>query len=453
MNAITKEQQTALSLPERAAVALGASEHETKLRELVKSSADIVAVIDPAGREQAHRIGMNLKGARVAIEKVGKTAREDATAFSKAIIAEEKRLIAIAEPEEERILSLRDKFDAAEQARKDALIAAERARVGVIQAAIQAIREIPIAMAGKSSQDISRCIASLVGTIPDEFYQEFIEQAQAARHEALDKLAAMETAQLGVEIEAESQRQEAARVAAAAEEARLTEAARIEAERAELAKQRAENERIANEQAAERQRLANLRAAQEAEQRRIAEQAAANLRAEREAQEEAMRRERSKAADEQAERDRVAAGVKAQLEAQAAQIAVDRKAFEDEQAAAAQREEARIAADALRQQVEVDRAEALEMNAEFDAAIARLDAVEVPAFTEPADLARCNGMVADLRADASLAAYVDAGLDDPELTDEEIIEFGREVGLGLAELVARLEAFTVYARAELLVAA
>lgn len=42
-----------------------------------------------------------------------------------------------------------------------------------------------------------------------------------------------------------------------------------------------------------------------------------------------------------------------------------------------------------------------------------------------ADLARCNGMVADLRADASLAAYVDAGLDaefDETPTDKEIIE-------------------------------
>ena len=90
----------ALALPERAAVALSTAAHEIKLRELVKSSADIVAVIDAPGREQAHRIGMNLKGARVAIEKVGKTAREDATAFSKAIIAEEKRLIAISEPED-----------------------------------------------------------------------------------------------------------------------------------------------------------------------------------------------------------------------------------------------------------------------------------------------------------------------------------------------------------------
>lgn len=42
-----------------------------------------------------------------------------------------------------------------------------------------------------------------------------------------------------------------------------------------------------------------------------------------------------------------------------------------------------------------------------------------------ADLARCNGMVADLRANASLAAYVDGGLDsafDEAPTDKEIIE-------------------------------
>lgn len=430
MNAITKEQQTALSLPERAAVALGASEHETKLRELVKSSADIVAVIDPAGREQAHRIGMNLKGARVAIEKVGKAAREDATAFSKAIIAEEKRLIAIAEPEEERILSLRDRFDHAEQARKDALIAAERARTEAIQAAIQAIREIPISMAGKSSQDISCCIAGLVGTIPDEFYQEFIEQAQAARHEALDKLAAMETAQRGVEIEAESQRQEAACRALAAEEARKAEAARLEAEKVELASQRAENERIANEQAKEAKRLADLKAAQDAEQRRIAEQAAANLRQEREAQEEAMRLQR----EAQAESQRKAAAEIQRVENELA---------------------ARIAAHDLAVKIAADHAEAIEMNAAFDDAMARRDAAEVPVFTQPDDLARCNATAAAFhdRHAASVEAYEAAGLDSPDLSNEEIIAWGEECGLGLSELVARLEAFTVYARENLMVAA
>lgn len=49
---------TELTLPQRAAVALGTAGHEVKLIALAKESTDITAVIDPAGRDQAHRIGM-----------------------------------------------------------------------------------------------------------------------------------------------------------------------------------------------------------------------------------------------------------------------------------------------------------------------------------------------------------------------------------------------------------
>lgn len=408
MNAVTKEQQTALSLPERAAVALGASEHETKLRELVKSSADIVAVIDPAGREQAHRIGMNLKGARVAIEKVGKAAREDATAFSKAIIAEEKRLIAIAEPEEGRILGLRDRFDAVEQARKDALIAAERARVEAIQADIERLRAITPKLIGKSADDLAFALRDMQSMKVEE--SRFAEFTEAAGRVVADVIASIEG------MHAAAVEREAA--ALAAEQARIAEAARLEAEKVELAKQRAENERIANEQAAERQRLANLAAAQEAERVRIAEQAAANLRQEREAQEEAMRIDREKQAAAQAEIDRARNELAEQQATHAAAIA-------------------RQQADAQRDH---DHAEALADNATFDAAMTRLAAVDTPTFTQP-DLARCNGMVATARADASLAAYHDAGLDDPELTDEEITAWGAEVGLDKPALIVRLRKY------------
>ena len=57
---------TALTLPQRAAVALGAVDYEAKIKEQVAASTDITAVIDPAGREQAHRIGMNLLKLRTA---------------------------------------------------------------------------------------------------------------------------------------------------------------------------------------------------------------------------------------------------------------------------------------------------------------------------------------------------------------------------------------------------
>lgn len=55
----------------RAVIVLDSPKAEQQLRELVALSADIVQVIDKDGREQAHRAGMTLKNARVAIEKIG----------------------------------------------------------------------------------------------------------------------------------------------------------------------------------------------------------------------------------------------------------------------------------------------------------------------------------------------------------------------------------------------
>ena len=58
-----------------------------------------------------------------------KAARDDATRFSKAVIAEEARLIAIIQPEESRLKVLRDEWDAKEAREKAAKAEAERLRV------------------------------------------------------------------------------------------------------------------------------------------------------------------------------------------------------------------------------------------------------------------------------------------------------------------------------------
>lgn len=310
MNMTTKAEQNALTLPQRAAVALGAAEHEVKLRELVKSSADIVAVIDPAGREQAHRIGMTLKNARVSIEKTGKAAREDATAFSKAVIAEEKRLVDIVTGEENRVFSLRDEFDAKVEAERQAKIAAERARVDAIQARIAIIQQIPIDVAGMNAAYIKDEIDHLKDFIIDASFEEFSGRAAEVKAETLAKLVAMMDAAI-----AKEQAEANAKAEREAEAKRLTE------ERAELAKLRAEaaerdriakieSDRIAAEQAAEAKRLANLAA----EQRRIAaeEQAAANaeLKAAQDRLNEeraAFLRQQNEAAEAEAERIRLQA--------------------------------------------------------------------------------------------------------------------------------------------------
>ena len=318
MNATTQHEQTALSLPQRAAVELGTSEHETKLRELVKSSSDIIAVVDVAGREQAHRIGMNLKGARVAIEKVGKAAREDATAFSKAIIAEEKRLIAIAEPEEERILSLRDGFDAEEKARKDALIAAERARVAVIQKMIANLRDYPRMILAADHPVLSVALKAAMdefdGWVPHiDDYAEFAPIALDAIAEALATMEVMlvgAIAKEAAEAQAKAEREaEAKRVA--------DEAAELKLERENLARERAEHTEKIMEQ--ERQAKAVI-----VEQRRIE-------------QEEKAARDREFAAQKAAhDAEMKAAYDAAQTEIKAAQdkLEVDRIIFEAQKQAA-----------------------------------------------------------------------------------------------------------------------
>jgi hypothetical protein len=420
MNAETKEQQTALTLPERASVALGSPAHEVKLRELVLASAAILSVTNKDGRAECHTAYMALKNTRVAINNTVEEVTEDAKKFTKAVKTEAQRLIEITAIEEARLQKLRDDYDAAEQARKDALIAAERARIEAIQADIEKIRMLPTTQTNSPSGDlfdVLDCIKALVCT-PERF-AEFLPNAEQAKAGVIETLQGMFDAAM-----------ERERIAAEAEAARLAELARIESERAELAVLRAaaaetarlqaiENERIASEQAAERQRLADQAAAQQAEADRIREQAEANLAAERAAQEELTRKERERLNAEHAERERVAVQVKAQLEAQAAQIAADRQALEDDRARIAQAEANR------------------ELQAAQDALNAELEAANQAAAEELAHDDAANSI--------ALTAFYDAPMDD-SLTDEEIIELvASTFGMSTLEAIDRLQALDLAA--------
>lgn len=424
MNAITKEEKTALTLPERAAVALGESANEAKLRELVAKSAGIVSATNPDGREEAHRAGMVLLKTRTSIDKAADVAVADAKGFVKAVGAKKVELIAIIQPEETRVMALRDAWDEKIAAEKAAKIAAERARTEAIQARIQRIRDIPMVAVGCDSAAIENLIAELDATVIDDTFEEMRDLASAAWLVALESLN-------GALVKAKAS--EAA--ALAAEEARKAEAARIEQERATLAAQRAEQERVANENAATAKRLADQEAAQALAAKQLADKAAANLRAEREAQETAMRLQRE--ADAEVQR-KAAADLKAAQDALAAQVAAHNAAV----------------------QMDADHTEALADNAQFD--IEReVNRIRMQAMYEQAltDAAALPGSVAELKA-AFLPlpesysvrdAAINEGVDE-DLTDEDIIEFGKAWDLELPELVERLERFCVYARAELLVA-
>lgn len=248
---VEAKPQDIATLPpaDRAVIVMNSSKTEIQLRELVTESATITAVTDPAGRELAHSTGMRLKTARTSIEKIGKTAREDAQAFSKAVIAEEKRLIAITAQEEERVLSLRDAYDAKVQAEKAAKEAAERARVNGIQHKINLIRQIPVQMAGEPAAEIEAELSVLRDFVPGEEFGEFVEQAAEAAAGSIEAL-------VSLHARAVAQEAEAARLAA--ERAELERLRQEQAEREAAA--RAEAQRLAEE----RERLAEERRALEA---------------------------------------------------------------------------------------------------------------------------------------------------------------------------------------------
>lgn len=257
---------------DRALIVLNSTKTEASLRDLVEKSTHITAVIDPAGREQAHRAGMNLKNARIAIEKTGKAAREDAAAFQSAVIAEQKRLIAVTEAEEKRIFGLRDDFDAklaAEKAEKERI---ERQRVAAIKGKIDGIRNLPFESREDNAAQIALTIGDLDGyQIQESVFQEFTQAAIDAKNGALEGL--------------DKLRQAA--------QAREDEAARLAAERAELERQRREQE----------EREAQERAAREEEARKLAEERAEfeRKKAEFEAQQRAAAEEAQRKADAEAQ--------------------------------------------------------------------------------------------------------------------------------------------------------
>lgn len=328
MTATTKTEVTALTVVERAAVALGSSKLQTELVALAKKSADIVEIKNAAGRDQCHAAMMALSNTRTTITKTGKAARDDANAFSKAVIAEEKRLIDLIEPEESRLRGLRDGWDEAREAEKREKAEAEARRIAAIREHIDDIRSIATRMVGYASHAIAVEIADLeaLGITLDRF-QELTGEAETARGETLDKLSSMYRAALDAELEA-------ARLKAEQE----AEAARLAAEREELARLRAEaakrEEEAAAVRAAEEKRLADERAAQEAELREKREAQELQLAAER-AEADRLARERLEAeeAELRAERERQAAEAK--------RLADEREALERQQreAAEAQRRE------------------------------------------------------------------------------------------------------------------
>lgn len=233
------ETAVVLAPKARAELALGTTKTEADLRALAVKHASIVAIVDKAGREQAHGAAMEILRTRTSIEKVSKAAREDATKFSKAVIAEEGRLIELIKPEEMRLLALRDAWDD-EQARiKAEQEAAERARVAKIHERIAEIKNYATLVAGcRTSARIAELLTKL-NAVDMEGFGEWHDTAAEAHINTVGAVLRI----LAAKQEAET---EAARVKAEqeAETARLAdEAAKLAEASEQLARDRADLER------------------------------------------------------------------------------------------------------------------------------------------------------------------------------------------------------------------
>jgi hypothetical protein len=252
----TLKPSTELTIAGRAAVALGSSAHELELRELVQSSCRIVEIKNPAAHDECHSAYMAITRAMTTIDKAGTDARSDANKFRDAVIAEVKRLFAIAEPEKQRLLALRDAWRAKLEAEKVEKIRVERERTDTIKSAIAAINNEVALVIGKSAEFISQRLARVDELILSaDFYAEFHGEAVTTQAEVCMKLVTMRD---------EAMAREAAELKAKQER---------EAEAERLRQQAIENNRIRDEliaQAkAQQEAAARLAIAQKAEADRM----------------------------------------------------------------------------------------------------------------------------------------------------------------------------------------
>lgn len=328
---MTTTQLATLPPVERAIVALSFETVRDEVSKLATQYADITAISNKAGRDQAHAAAMTLKSRRVEIQRRAKEVREDAVAFQKAVIAKGDELAALIEPEEQRLLKLRDAWDAEQERIKREAAEAEQRRKQGHEAKIADIRAAASAAAGLPSAEIAKYASAVEeADVSEASFEEYAPVAARAKAETLDKLRAMqaeaedreaEQARIKAEQEAEAkrlaaEREELARLRAEAEarrkeeerkaaEARAAEEARLAAERAEIAKQREEQEAKARAERVELERqAAELRAQQEAvrKQQEAAAAEAKRLEDERIAAERRAAEEKERAAREEAAR-------------------------------------------------------------------------------------------------------------------------------------------------------
>jgi hypothetical protein len=259
-----------------------------------KYSGQLFAVTTTQGMDEAKKARAEVKGYRVALEKLRVELKAPALERTRLIDAEAKRitaeLLAIEAPIDQQIKEeeRRKEEEKAEEAR------AEAACLASIAAKISAIRNRVTEIANQNAVTITLALEKVENLeLAPEDFEEFMPDALAAQQETVAALKAALDARIAYELEQarlkEKQAAEAARIAAEREElaklreaeaARKAEEARIAAEA--KAKANAEAAEIHQKQEAEAARIAAAQQELDERQRKI-EEAEAEAKAKAEA--------------------------------------------------------------------------------------------------------------------------------------------------------------------------
>lgn len=221
------------------------------LAELAERYAKVVfPVATKDGMKDAKDVRGKLVKLRTGLEAVRKEIKEPALRRTQAIDAEAKAITAaiklIEEPIDAQIKAEEQRIEA-EKAAKEAI---EKARIDAIKSKIEAIRMIPLALAGERLVVIESELEDLAAYVPGEEFAEFAEEAAAVVAATIASLNTLHDIAETREIEEQRQEEERARMEAARAEA----SAALAAEKAELAAMKAalqaERDAIAAERAA-----------------------------------------------------------------------------------------------------------------------------------------------------------------------------------------------------------
>jgi hypothetical protein len=300
-----------LTIVDRARNVLAFDATKERLTALAATSVRMVEITNTAGAQEIHAARMVLKSTRVAIEKTGKAAREDAIAYSKAVIKAESELIEIISPEEARLGVIEDAWEAARKAERDEKTRIEQEAQTIARAKLDDLRNLPISLMAATPERLAEAIAAteafdvfeFIGTMQAEAKQVKASTALLLQKMIADKRDAEEAARVAAIAQAEADKQRELDDAAAAETARLA---------------KTESDRVAAEQAAERKKLDDERIAAATERQRLTEEANA----------------KQKAIDDAAaeERARLDAEAEAVRQADAEKLRKEREVFEEKKA-------------------------------------------------------------------------------------------------------------------------